>query len=259
MSQSVLVEQRGPVQWIAINRPDRRNALNEGVINGIYDGVEAAETNPEVCAIVLTGVGDKAFCAGGDLKLDSDSPFIADPSDPTNFVIRLFKRLEVCRLPVVARVNGHALAGGLGLLCACDMAIASEDALFGTPESGIGLYPMMIMPYLQRVLPRRKFMEMCVTGEPFTADEALRMDLINYVVPVDELDKKVSWFLNRIVNKSPTAIRLGKQAFHAMQDMAIDDAFEYAQLMLPMMAQTEDAKEGFAAFREKRKPKWTGR
>lgn len=260
MADTVLVERRGEVQWITINRPERRNALNESVVAGIMDGIRATMADDAVRCIVLTGAGDRAFCAGGDLNPTAEgAPFHVDPSRPRNFIADLFKLFETCELPIVARVNGHAVAGGLGLVCACDLAIASSEAMFGTPETKIGLFPMMILPYLQRILPRRRLMELCITGETFSADEALEMGLINYVVPPGDLDTKLNWLIGRIVDKSPTAVRLGKQGFHAMQDMTIGQALEYAQLMLPTMARTEDAREGFAAFNDKRKPEWTGR
>lgn len=260
MSEPVLVERRGDVQWITINRPERRNAINAEVIERIAQGIRAAQAEPQARAIVLTGAGDRAFCAGGDLQPGADgAPFAVDWADPRHYVIELFKTVEACGLPIIARVNGHVMAGGLGLLCACDLAVAVDSARFGTPETRIGLYPMMILPYMQRILPRRKLMELCITGEPFPADEALEMGLVNYIVPAGELDEKTDWLLGRILDKSPTAIRLGKQAFHAMQDMALVEAFEYAQLMLPVMAQTGDAHEGMRAFQEKRDPQWPRR
>lgn len=255
----VLCETRGAVRWIQINRPERRNAFNEAVADGIAQGLRDAQADPALRAIVLTGVGDKAFCAGGDMKPAADgSPFEANPARPENRVIELFKEFERCGLPTLARVNGHALAGGLGLVCACDLAIATESATLGVPESGVGLFPMMILPYMLRTLPRRKLMEWCITGVRWTAQEALEADLLNYAVPDDEFDAKVDWLLGRIVDKSPTAIRLGKLGLRAVQDMTVPQAFEYTQLMLPNMAKTQDAKEGFAAFRDKRAPRWTG-
>ncbi len=256
---SVLVERRDAVQWITINRPERRNALNAAVVQGIADGMQAAMDDDSVRAIVLTGAGDRAFCAGGDLAPTADgAPFHTDPARPDNFVIGLFRLFERCEKPVVARVNGAALAGGLGLLCACDLAVASDQAIFGTPETRIGLFPMMILPYLQRTLSRRKLLELCITGEHFGAAAALEMGLLNYIAPPAELDAKLDWLLARIVDKSPTAVRLGKHGFHAMQDMVLDQAFAFAQLMLPAMARTQDAREGFAAFAQKRPPVWTG-
>jgi enoyl-CoA hydratase/carnithine racemase len=209
--------------------------------------------------VVLTGAGDRAFCAGGDLKPDAEAPFESDPADPRNFIVALLRRMGRCGLPIVARVNGHALAGGLGLVCACDLAVTAPHARFGTPESGIGLFPMMILPVMQRVLPLRHLFELCITGEPVDAEEARRLGLVNHVAEEGRLDEKLDWMLARIVNKSPTAIRLGKMGFAAMRDMSLDQALEYAQLMLPAMARTEDSREGFAAFREKRPPAWTGR
>ena len=133
------------------------------------------------------------------------------------------------------------------------------SGLFGTPETKIGLFPATILTYMLRILPRRKLMEMCITGEPFSAAEALDMGLVNYVVSAEELDRKVDWLLNRIVDKSPTGVRLGKAGLHAMQDMTMREALEYTQLLLPFMSQSEDAAEGMAAFTDKRAPDWPGR
>jgi len=261
------VEDRGAVRWITIDRPERRNALNDEVARGIAEAVERAANRvdadraaePPIRAIVLTGAGDKAFCAGGDLQASQgDSPFEVDPARPFNPIIDLFKTLERCTLPTIARVNGHALAGGMGLMCACDIVIAADSATFGVPETGVGLFPMMILPYMLRAMPRRKLLEWCITGERFGAEEALEAGLLNAVVPASELDARVEKLLATIVDRSPTAIRLGKTGFHAIEDMTLSQAFEYAQLMLPNMARTEDAKEGFRAFREKRTPSFEG-
>ena len=260
MSDVVLCAARGLALEITINRPERRNAINEDVCAGIAAAIDAAEANPEVRALVLTGAGDQAFCAGGDLKPNADgAPFTMDPAEPNHFVVKLFRRMQQCRLPIIARVNGHAMAGGLGLLCACDFAVATSTARFGVPETRIGLFPMMILPYMMRIIPRRKLMELCVTGELVKADEALAMGILNYVVPPAELDEKLDWLLARICDKSPTAIRIGKQVFHAIEDMTLDQSFELTQVMLPVMAMSQDAKEGFAAFNQKRDPRWTGK
>ena len=257
---AVLTEQRGSALWIIINRPERRNAINAEVMRGIIAGIDAAESDPGNRVIILTGAGDKAFCAGGDLAPAANgAPFSVDPSRPQNPVVDAFKRMERCNLPILARVNGHALAGGFGLVCACDLAVAVEGALFGTPESRIGLFPMMIMPYMLRVLPARKFMELCMTGESIDAHEALRIGVLNEVVPVADFDARIAAWSDLLASRSPTAIRLGKQGFHAMRDMGMQQALEFAQLMLPMMAATEDAREGMRAFQEKRPAQWTGR
>jgi enoyl-CoA hydratase/carnithine racemase len=256
----ILHQRRDQALWIIINRPERRNAINAEVMRGIIAGIDAAEADREVRVIVLTGAGDKAFCAGGDLAPAANgAPFAVDPSRPQNPVVDAFKRMESCDLPILARVNGHALAGGFGLVCACDLAIAVDGAMFGTPESKIGLFPMMILPYLLRVLSPRKLMELCMTGEPIDAAQALQAGVLNAVVPSADLDARTEAMVKLLAGRSPTAIRLGKQGFHAMRDMTLRQSLEYAQLMLPMMASTEDAREGFDAFQNKRTPRWTGR
>lgn len=256
---SVLVKKTGAVQQIEINRPERRNALNAAVVQAIADAIRAAQADADIRVIVLTGSGDKAFCAGGDLAPAADgAPFTVDPAHPRNPVVDLFKLMEQCDLPIIARVNGHALAGGFGLVCACDMAIAADTATFGVPESKIGLFPMMIMPYMLRVMPLRRFMELCMTGEAISAARAVEWGIVNETVPADQLDTRMDALTALLAQRSPSAIRLGKQGFHAMRDMAVVQALEYAQLMLPMMARTEDAKEGMRAFQEKRAPRFTG-
>jgi enoyl-CoA hydratase/carnithine racemase len=256
----LLIEMRGPALWLTINRPAQRNAFNENVVRLIGTRIREAQASPQIRAIVLTASGDRAFCAGGDLSANtSDAPFTVDPAHPRNFVIALFKLMEDCDLPIIARVNGHALAGGLGLMCACDLAIAADHATFGVPEARVGLFPMMIMPYLLRIIPLRRLMHMCMTGEAIAAPEAVSLGLINAAVPGSDLDSRVDQLVSAIVNASPTAQRLGKHGLHAMRDMTIRQAWEFAELMLPMMAATQDAKEGFAAFREKRPPVWTSK
>lgn len=258
MTDPVRITRDGAVLTLTIDREARRNALNEAVALGICAGLDQAEADRSVRAVVLTGAGDKAFCAGGDLQPAADgTPFTIDAADPRHYVAGLLRRMDACRLPLIARVNGHALAGGFGLVCACDLVVAREDALMGVTEVKVGLFPMMILPYLLRVVPYRTMMEMCITGEPTTAAEAQRDGLINYAVPADQLDGKLAWLLDRITSKSPTGIRLGKQALGKIREMSADQALEYAQFMLANMARTKDAREGFAAFADKRAPNWT--
>lgn len=259
VTEPVTIERRGEVLWITINREERRNALNETVAERIHSGLDRAEADREIRAVVLTGAGDKAFCAGGDLQLQADgTPFTIDVADPRHYVARLLRRMDSCRLPLVARVNGHALAGGLGLVCACDLVVAREDAMLGVSEVKVGIFPMMILPFLLRVISYRRMMELCLSGEPMLAREAAGERIVNYAVPAGELDEKLDWLLARITDKSPTGIRLGKQALAKIREMSTDAALEYAQFMLANMSRTQDAREGFLAFNEKRKPNWTG-
>jgi enoyl-CoA hydratase/carnithine racemase len=255
----VRIVRRDAALEIAINREERRNALNERVANGIFDALDAAEADRNIRAVILTGAGEKAFCAGGDMQPSVDgSPFTLDVADPRHYVARLLRRMDACRLPLIARVNGHALGGGFGLVCACDLVVAREDALLGTTEVKVGLFPLMILPYILRVVPHRVMMEMCLTGELLRAGDDVARPIVNYAVPTPELDAKLDWLLTRLVDKSPTGIRLGKQTLSRVREMSTDHALEYAQFMLANLARTQDAKEGFAAFVQKRPPLWTG-
>jgi enoyl-CoA hydratase/carnithine racemase len=259
MADEVLIELKDSVLWLTINRPAQRNAFNEAVIAGLSAGITQAQQNRAIRAVVITAAGDRAFCAGGDLGASATgAPFAVNPANPRNFVVNFFKLIESCDVPIIARVNGAALAGGLGLMCACDLAVAADTAIFGVPEAQIGLFPMMILPYMLRIIPLRRLMDMCLTGRPLTAEQALALGLINEVAAPNQLDEKLNTLLEALLKASPTAQRLGKHGLHTMRDMSIRQAWEFAELMLPMMATTEDAKAGFQAFRERRKPEWPG-
>lgn len=256
----VRVATDGGICRITIDRPERRNALNDRVVAGLTAGFEGALADADCRVIVLTGAGDRAFCAGGDLKAgDNGSPFSGDVSQPLHPIGRLFRLMCQSPKPVIARVNGDAFGGGSGLVCACDIAVMAEGARIATPEVKIGLFPMMIVPPMLRVIPRRRLLEMYITGEPLSAAEALEWGIVNHVVPAAELDARVDALAAAIVARSPSAIRLGKYAFAAMEDMTFDQQIRFAETMLPRMAMTEDAREGFAAFGEKRAPKFPGR
>ena len=254
----VLIETRGAVQWITINREERRNAMNDAVCFGIIDGLTAAAAYPYVRAVVLTGAGDKAFCAGADLSAGSGS-FKYDYSKMGVAFVRLMKTARDLTLPLIARVNGHAMAGGMGMLGMCDMAIAVDNARFGMPEVKIGVFPLQIMAVLQRLIPQRKLYEMALTGEPISAAEALALGLLNYVVPPSELDAKIGWLLDRMLDKSPAAIRRGKYAMRRTEQMNFDNAADFMEAQIGLLALTEDAAEGRQAFIEKRPPVWPGR
>lgn len=256
-TDAVLHELRGHAFWITINRPDKRNAINAEVIAGIRAGYRAARADASIRAIVLTAAGDKAFCAGGDLQ--PGKGFAFDLSRPNIDYADLLREAQDCTLPTIARVNGTCMAGGMGLLCMTDMAVAADQVLFGLPEVKVGLFPMQVMSLLQDIAPRRKIREWALSGEPFGAAEALQAGLLNHVVPASELDAKVDWLVNRIVDKSPTGIRRGKYALRAIDAMGFDQAIAYTESQIALLALTEDAKEGLASFNEKRKPVWTGR
>lgn len=249
---------RNDVMWITINRPELRNAINEEVISGISKGLTQATLLGDVRAVVLTGAGNRAFCAGADLRPGADI-FEFDFSMPRTDYADLLRQGVGMDIPLIARVNGACMAGGMGLLSMCDMAVASEEAKFGLPEVKVGMFPMQVAAVIQHQLPRRKFAEMCLTGEPLTAREALEIDLINYVVEAENLDSKVQWLIDRVTDKSPTAIRRGKHALRSIADMSFVQSIAYMEAQLGSLRQTKDAVEGLAAFIEKRQPVWTGK
>lgn len=257
MSNEVLHERRGAALWITINRPERRNAINAAVIDGIIEGYRAAHVDADVRVIVLTGAGDKAFCSGADLQ--PGESFVFDLSRPNVPYADLLRTAQNATKPAIARVNGACMAGGMGLLCMTDMAVATDTARFGLPEVKVGVFPMQVLSVLQMLVPRRIVNEWCITGEPFDAAAALGAGLLNYAVSPGELDAKVEWLIGRIADKSPTAIRRGKYAMRAIAAMSFDEAVAYTESQIALLAATEDAKEGLAAFAEKRKPVWTGR
>jgi enoyl-CoA hydratase/carnithine racemase len=210
-----------------------------------------------VRAIVLTAAGEKAFCAGGDLQ--PGKGFAFDYSQPNIAYADLLRIAQSATLPSIARVNGVCMAGGMGLLCMVDMAVAAEHAMFGLPEVKVGVFPMQVLSLLQDLVLPRVLREWCITGEPFDAHIALAHGLVNYVVPAAELDARTDWLLGRLIDKSPTAIRRGKYAMRAMGAMSFEQGIAYTESQIALLALTEDAKEGLAAFNEKRKPVWTGR
>jgi len=254
---AVLHEKRGRAFWIVINRPDKRNAINKEVVDGIREGWRRAQADAEVRAIVLTGAGDKAFCAGGDLQ--PGAGFAFDLSQPRLDYAEMLREVQDATLPSIARVNGTCMAGGIGLLCMTDLAVAADHAQFGLPEVKVGLFPMQVLSLLQRIAPRRTVREWCLGGEPFGAAEALEAGLLNHVVPAAGLDAKTQWLVDRLVDKSPTAIRRGKYAMRALEAMSFDEGIAFTEGQIALLAATEDAKEGLASFNEKRRPDWTGR
>ncbi len=253
----LLTRRDGPVLTLTINRPAQRNALSPQVMAGLGDALRAAKDDRGLRAIVVTAVGDKAFCAGADLG--SGKSFKFDYSEPRLPMPELFRLARAADVPLVARVNGTCMAGGMGLLAMCDLAIAADHALFGLPEVKVGVYPMQVLAVLQHIVPRRRLLELCFTGEPVSAREAMDMGLVGRVVPAAELDAALDTLIGRLVDKSPTALRRGKYATYAIEAMSFEESLAFMEGQIGLLAATEDAAEGQAAFREKRKPSWTGR
>ncbi len=250
----VLHERHGPALWITINRPARRNALTDEVLEGIARGYEAAEADSGVRVIVLTGSGDKAFCAGADLAPGRNFAF--DRGRPTTIYADLARRVRAARVPSIARVNGACMAGGMGLLGMVDLAIAASNAVFGLPEVRVGLFPMQACALLQDFVPRRVLREWSLCGDRFDAAAALHAGLVNAVVAPDALDAATQSFVDRLTAGSPLAMRRGLWALRRMEDCGFDDALAFGEAQIGLAALTEDAREGIAAFNEKRPPRW---
>ncbi|MBL8383530.1 MAG: enoyl-CoA hydratase/isomerase family protein [Burkholderiales bacterium] len=260
MSDLLLSETRGAVRWLTINRPEAMNQVTWELFPHMIDAIAAAQADPAVRVIVLTGAGEKFFCGGGDLASDEARSLRGLAPDWLNHPItRLFAAVEACAVPIVARVNGHALAPGLSLLSMVDLAVATDRAMFGIPEAKVGLANTLGLAYLQRLVPRRKLLELMLTAEPVNAAEALELGLVNYVVPPAELDAKLDWLVRRLIDKSPEATRRGKLAFKAMQDMTLPQALAYGNAAVGNILLTEDFRTGIRAFHERRVVDWPAR
>jgi enoyl-CoA hydratase len=254
----VLYEVDGSVALITINRPERRNSINPEGVRGIAEALEAAESDAEVKVVVLTGAGDRAFCAGADLGGMTAESRVAQHEQRAE-VGALFERMRAFPLPIVARVNGHALAGGFGLMLACDLVVASSEADLGTPEINIGVWPFMISAIIQRDVPRKVALELMLTGKRIPASEGARWGFVNRVVEPDKLDLAVQEMVDALVDKSPLIASLGKRSFYRAEDMSFEGALDYLAGMLTVCLESEDTVEGVTAFLEKRSPEWKGR
>ena len=251
----LLVERRGPVLWLTIAREQRRNAMSHAVLAGMGHAIEAAQAQRDLRAIVVTGSGSKAFCAGADLQ--AAHAFTTDYSEPQGHLAQLLRHARASNLPLIARVNGACMAGGMGLLSMCDLAVAASHAVFGLPEVKVGVFPAQVLTVLQHLIPRRKLAEMCLTGEPLTAEQALECGLVNHVA--DDLDAKLDWLLARLLDKSPAAIRRGVYTMKSIETMDFQQSMAFTESQIALFTLTEDAKEGQLAFQQKRPPQWRGK
>lgn len=244
---------------LTIDRPQVRNALGAETIEQLLAAVERADRDPEVRCIVVTGAGEKVFCAGGDLSsMAPPDGFLSGHEGRANYG-KLLSAFSRAGKPSVARVNGHAMAGGLGLMLACDFAVLAEEAELGLPEADRGLFPMMVTALLQRHLGRKRALELLLTGARIDSKTALAWGLVNRVAPRASLDAEVEKLTSLLVNKSPAVLRLGRRAYFAAEEMALGPALEHLNSQLSMNLMLDDAAEGVSAFLQKRAPEWKGK
>lgn len=255
----LLVTKDGGILTLSISRERQRNSLSAAVISELNAALRDAATDAAVRVVVLSGAGEKAFCAGGDLAgAPGEEGFLAAHEGRRQYAA-LLEALVSFEKPTIARVNGLALAGGLGLVVACDLAVAADDVQFGTPEINVGLFPYMVTALLFRAIPPKRAYELVLTGQRISASEALAWGLINRSVPRAELDNEVQKLAKEVAGKSPAILRLGKRALRKTRDVPLEPALELLASQLSINSLTEDAMEGVASFIEKRPPQWKGK
>jgi enoyl-CoA hydratase/carnithine racemase len=255
----LLVEAADGVARVTLNRPEVRNALNEALLRELEAALRRLEDDPAARVVVLRGAGERAFCAGADLKRVADRGTTLQARESFGGLGRILEHMARMRTPVIAQVHGYALAGGCGLAAGADIVVAAEDAVFGLPEIKIGLLPLIVMAPILRAVGRKRGLLMILTGEPVPAREAYEMGLVSRVVPREELDGAVEGLARTLAGYSPAALGLAKEAAGMVPDMEYGAALRYLRELITLVALSDDAREGIAAFFEKRPPRFTGR
>ncbi len=257
--ETLLTSLAGGVARVTLNRPQVRNALSRTLVQELASALAAFEAEPEARVIVLAGAGDRAFCAGADLKGVGDRGTTLQARESFSGLAKILESITLMRTPVIAQVHGFALAGGCGLAAGCDLVIASDDAVFGLPEIKVGLLPLMVMAPILRSVGRKRGLLMILSGENVSAREALEMGLVSLVVPRADLERETMTLAQRLARWSPTAVGLAKEAAYTIQDMEYGKSLRYLRELITLVGLSDDAKEGIAAFFEKREPRWRGR
>jgi enoyl-CoA hydratase/carnithine racemase len=246
------------VATLTLNRPEKRNALSADLVGELLQRLDDADADPQVGALLLTGAGDKAFCAGGDLSGVSGDGFLAQHEGRRVF-IDLLARLRRLRKPIVGAANGHALGGGFGLLLACDFVVVRRDARYGTPEIKRGLFPMTILAVLLRTLGRQRTQELALLGREVDGDTLERWGAANRSVAGEDVPEAAREYAQQAASLSPSVMALGRRAIATAEDMGFAEQLEYLLGQLTVNTLLEDAAEGLTAFFQKRDPTWTGR
>ncbi len=256
MVGELLSEKRKDVLWLTLNRPDVHNAMNAAMTDALTHAIRTASSDGDLRAVVITAAGDRSFCSGADLKESAGGMFLS--RDGTNPIANVMRAIETCNKIVIARVSGRVLAGGLGLIAACDLAYAADHAEFGLPEVRVGLFPAMVAAKLLAKIPLSRLHEMAYLGQPVTAAEAEGIGLINRTAPRDELDGVIEGVLARLRQNAPGAVAAGKAALLTMRDMPASERLAFAESVIAKISSSEEAREGRDAFAGKRPPLWAG-
>jgi methylglutaconyl-CoA hydratase len=248
----VLVENKGSVRTLTLNRPEKRNALNDALVAALKEALKDADEAEALRAIVIRGAG-KDFCSGADLeslRKISESSYEENLEDARSLA-ELFSLIRRVKIPVIATVHGRALAGGCGLATSCDLVIASESARFGYPEVKIGFVPAIVMAFLRRNVSEKRAFEIATHGFEFSAAEAERLGLINHVVSDDTFDEEVARYAAVYEKVSRSAVIMSKNLLYEMDSMSCDDAIEAGAKANAEARMSEDCKKGIARFLEK--------
>ncbi len=256
--QTIIFEKRDQIGYLTFNRPGVLNAINETLMAEMKPVLAEIDRDREIRVVIITGAG-KAFMAGADIAdLAKLSPI--EIHDWNHRLIENWSAVEKLKPPVIAAINGYALGGGLELALACDIRVASEKAKLGLPEVKLGIIPGTGGPQrLSRLVGRGLTLEMILTGEPITAVEAHRIGLVNRVVPDGEVLKAAEEIAHKIAANSPIGVALAKDAVWQTDGLPLDAAIEYGHRNVVIAAASEDAREGLAAFMQKRTPHWPGK
>jgi enoyl-CoA hydratase/carnithine racemase len=257
--EALLVDVKDGVASVTLNRPEVRNALNATLIRELEEALAMLEADQAARVIVLEGAGDKAFCAGADLKGVGDRGTTLQARESFGGLVRILEAMARMKTPVIAKVHGFALAGGCGLAAGCDIVVAAADAVFGLPEIKIGLLPLIVMAPILRSVGRKRGMLMILSGEQVSAREAYEMGLVSRIVRPDELSPAVDALARTLAGFSPTALGLAKEAAATVAGMEYGASLRYLREMITLVALSDDAREGIKAFFEKRAPNWAGR
>ena len=257
---SVLFEVKDYIGTITINRPESRNSLSRGVVTELNYILRELREDNDVRVLILTGAGEKAFSSGGDLSGGmNDKIEVEDDDDPRDGFVKLFDNIRKVGKPIIAMINGYCYAGAFGLALACDLIVAVDYAKFSTPEIKRGLWPMMIMAPIFRNLPRKKAMELILTGDSITAQEAFELNIVNRVASKEDLLNTTMELAKKLANKSPLIMKMGRDAYYEIMDKEYIESIEYLNGELMKVLSTEDAMEGISAFFQKREPVWKGK